>query len=672
MKTINVLLGGLLVAVAVSSAAAATLEVGSDKQYTRIADAIAAASSGDTIRVQAGVYENEYATITKDLTIQGVGGFAHFKTTSLIPNGKGVFITRANVTFSNIEFSGATVNDRNGAGIRQETGNLTVVNSYFHDNEEGILGGSDPNSVVTIRNSEFARNGFGDGQSHGVYLNRIKRAVITDSYFHGTKVGHHIKSRAAETVVLNNRLMDREDGTSSYSIDAPNGGRVVIRGNVLQQGQENQNWTEINFGNTSIKPDNKLNLRNNTIVNESDDFANALHAWDLPRTTKGNVVADFHYKSMDYSTNLAFVRGANDIRGWGPDAQPHGINPFADDTNYDYRLTNLEGTGLWNGGRVGAKDAVAAGWDGMLPAYAMGTDPAAIWNRQTAQGELGIDTSFADHSFDNQHLNEGAVDSFNLTGLTAGMSFVAFTNNNISGCATFGFCADLGLGAFNAAGGLIGADDDSSPLGNGLASAMSGVVNADGSLHLKVSSFNDADFDGVDDGTGNAHNERGDYGLFVVLGIDDVADLTGLLSGEVDIVTFSGLLPYATFVAEIEDGGFDTMIALLGADGALLASDDDGGFGELSRLIGTVGADGVVRLAVSGYGDNAFTGDHLQNGAYSIALETERANLQLSFDTRNLGDPVAMSEPGAILLLGLGIAGIGFIRLRARRPTKAA
>ncbi|MEO0531754.1 MAG: hypothetical protein AAF266_14435, partial [Planctomycetota bacterium] len=105
---------------------------------------------------------------------------------------------------------------------------------------------------------------------------------------------------------------------------------------------------------------------------------------------------------------------------------------------------------------------------------------------------------------------------------------------------------DLTLGAFDEFGGLIATDDDSSPLGNGLASALFGIpVNDDGSIDLAVSGFPDFDFDGISDGDAFPHTEVGDYDLFV-----DVFDASGapidffdafetLDVGEVDTFSFS-------------------------------------------------------------------------------------------------------------------------------------
>src|SRR4051812_17608047 len=120
----------------------AVFTVGNGKQFLTIPAAIQAAQSGDTILVDAGTYHNQYAHITKDLTLTGVGGRVEMTSTGLIPNGKGILITDGNVTINNFDFSGATVADRNGAGIRHQSGNLTLNNDGFFNNEMGVLTGN--------------------------------------------------------------------------------------------------------------------------------------------------------------------------------------------------------------------------------------------------------------------------------------------------------------------------------------------------------------------------------------------------------------------------------------------------------------------------------------------------------------------------------------------------
>src|SRR4051812_33439506 len=113
------------------------------QQFAKLSSAVVAAHDGDTIRVQAGTYTNDFSTITNSLTIQGVpnanGTLAHFHATVAPPNGKAILTVNGNITLDHIELSGAKVADNNGAGIRYEGGNLTVDHSYIHDNQDGIL-----------------------------------------------------------------------------------------------------------------------------------------------------------------------------------------------------------------------------------------------------------------------------------------------------------------------------------------------------------------------------------------------------------------------------------------------------------------------------------------------------------------------------------------------------
>jgi hypothetical protein len=84
-----------------------------------------------------------------------------------------------------------------------------------------------------------------------------------------------VKSRAKETRILYNRLMD-EDLDASYEIDIPNGGRSLIIGNLIQQGTNTGNSTIVNYGEEGVKADGRTNeiyVVNNTIVNDNGSGA---------------------------------------------------------------------------------------------------------------------------------------------------------------------------------------------------------------------------------------------------------------------------------------------------------------------------------------------------------------------------------------------------------------
>jgi len=247
------------------------LTVGTGQQYARIADAVAASHDGDTLQVQAGAYLNDFATVNTKITIEGVGGMVRLIATQAPPDSKAILTTNTDVTLDHIEFSGAQVADGNGAGVRYQGGNLVVTNSYFHDNQDGILGGPAVAGAgsITIRSSEFAHNGVGDGLTHNLYAGDVGSLVIDQSYFHDAVVGHEIKSRAERTTITNSRIQDGPTGTASYSIDLPNGGIALIQGNVIQQGPASKNPAMIVFGEEGgLRASNMLRVASNTILND--------------------------------------------------------------------------------------------------------------------------------------------------------------------------------------------------------------------------------------------------------------------------------------------------------------------------------------------------------------------------------------------------------------------
>ena len=228
----------LAIGAATSTADAAVITVGAGGGYdfTTLAAAVGAAQANDDIRIAAGTYLNDFATVMIPLTIEGVGGPVVLQDTVPIPNGKAILVTQADVTVRNITFSGAHVFDGNGAGIRAETGNLIVDGGTFLNNQDGILSASDPTANITVLNSTFIGNGAGDGFTHAIYAGAIDTLTVANSTFAGTLVGHDIKSRAHVTVITNNVLDDGVSGTPSYAIDIPNGGVATITGNTITQG----------------------------------------------------------------------------------------------------------------------------------------------------------------------------------------------------------------------------------------------------------------------------------------------------------------------------------------------------------------------------------------------------------------------------------------------------
>lgn len=256
------------------SLAANTLQVGPGKPFAKPCAAIAAASSGDRIEIDtAGNYAGDVCQwSTSNLAIVGVGpGRAVIDAAGSSAQGKAIWVISGNnTTIENIEFTGATVPDMNGAGIRQEGNNVTIRNCYFHDNQDGILSDGG-NSTILIEFSEFYHNGAGDGFSHNLYIGNVARFIFRYNYSHGAIIGHLLKSRAAENDIYYNRFSDESTGTASYDIDLPNGGLSFIVGNLIEKGPQAQNSSLIAYqeeGASAGNPNHQLFVINNTMVND--------------------------------------------------------------------------------------------------------------------------------------------------------------------------------------------------------------------------------------------------------------------------------------------------------------------------------------------------------------------------------------------------------------------
>lgn len=316
-----------------ASATAAVRQVGPGRPYAKPCQAFAAAQDGDVIEIDAaGNYDGDVCPITKNnLTIRGVNGRAKIDAAGRYAWGKGIWVVAGdNTLIENIEFSGAKVPDRNGAGIRLDSGNLTVRNCVFRNNENGILGGF--YGKVVIEHSEFYDNGYGDGYSHNIYLNYIAEFTLRYSASRRSRVGHLVKSRAAKNYILYNRLT-QETGTGSYEIDLPNGGQAYVIGNIIQQGDTTQNRGMLTFGFEGLRTNgpNELYVVNNTFVSTRAAGATFLQissSFTTPAVVRNNI---FSGSGIISTQSNALMAGNVTTGNMG----------FLDPSQYDYRISNL-------------------------------------------------------------------------------------------------------------------------------------------------------------------------------------------------------------------------------------------------------------------------------------------------------------------------------------------
>jgi Ca2+-binding RTX toxin-like protein len=273
----------------------ATLTVGQGQQFSTISGAVAASHDGDLIQVQAGTYVNDFAEIKTKITLEGVGGMVHMEATGPIPNDKGILVVDTDATIDHFEFSGATGASGNAAGIRYQGGALTLTNDYFHDNQDGLLSNPSTTGTITIKTSEFAHNGSGDGYTHNLYVGDIAKLTIQDSYFHDAVVGHEIKSRAEVTEISNTRIFDNS-GSASYSVDLPNGGQATLTNNLIEQGPNSGNPNIVAYGEEgSLHANSSLTMSGDTVLN---DLGRGTLLWDASGT-KATLIGNQVYGLSD-------------------------------------------------------------------------------------------------------------------------------------------------------------------------------------------------------------------------------------------------------------------------------------------------------------------------------------------------------------------------------------
>lgn len=290
---------------------AADVNVGPSRTYKTLAAGVAAAKAGDRVLLDAGTYTDNTAITSVPLTIEGAGTGAVLRATVNLANHKGILITGATTTVRNITFDGAKVAEddgNNGAGIRSESGSLTVDNCAFTNNQNGILVNAIPGAVVTVANSRFDGNGANDGLTHGMYVNEVAQVVVTNSTFNGTKGGHNVKSRALATTVTDSTLDDGVTGTTSYALDFPNGGTVTVTNVKINQGTRSVNGAMIAFGaEGSLKTVNSLAVSDSTFTNQlrSPSAAAVYNFTGTPALLVNN----------DLAKVPIALRGAGEVRG---------------------------------------------------------------------------------------------------------------------------------------------------------------------------------------------------------------------------------------------------------------------------------------------------------------------------------------------------------------------
>ena len=215
--------------------------------FARLDDAVSSIRMGrGTILIAPGSYRECTVQSGGDITFKAAQpGTVTFDGSPC--EGKAIFVLRGRSSVvDGIIFRGVRVPDGNGAGIRTEMGDLTVVNSTFLDSQEGILGGQPTGQRITIDKSTFAGLGQCDETpdcAHSIYLANQGSVTITRSRFERGTGGHYVKLRVPNVRITDNSFDDVRGSKTNYMIDLPEGGTGLIANNAFVQGRDKENWT---------------------------------------------------------------------------------------------------------------------------------------------------------------------------------------------------------------------------------------------------------------------------------------------------------------------------------------------------------------------------------------------------------------------------------------------
>jgi hypothetical protein len=221
------------------------LETG--QSFSRLQDAVNAIGNGaGKIAIAPGTYRQcavqeggEIAYLAAEPGSAVFDGVECEGKAALVLRGRGAQI-------SGLVFQNMRVSDRNGAGIRLETGNLAVAQSWFRDSEQGILTGDGTGAQIVIDRSTFSRLGTCEGAggcAHSIYTGEYGHLRITNSRFEEGRGGHYVKSWARRVDIAGSSFDDARGRQTNYMIDLSGGSSGQISNNWFVQGRDKENYS---------------------------------------------------------------------------------------------------------------------------------------------------------------------------------------------------------------------------------------------------------------------------------------------------------------------------------------------------------------------------------------------------------------------------------------------
>ena len=292
--------------------------VGKDgwQDFTKIQDAINNATSGDTISVYAGTY-NERLTVDKTVSVVSSGSSAD---TSIKADAGGVFIdVRANA--DNFNLSGFNLIPHSATTfvvqLANTPSNVTIENNVINTTggaSQGVSVGAAGADSLTIKDNTFYLEA-GDG---GIWAPSISNTLIDNNVFYGggTSSGYAIEVSGADNTIISNNFVN----SSSLAIAVLNGDgstNVYLTANTVNNSKYGIFVTEYGAGTL-----NDLNATYNT-------FNNNIYGTRVTFSNKYNAASfKFNFNNYIDNTNGLANEDANSVNAtynyWNHPTGPGG------------------------------------------------------------------------------------------------------------------------------------------------------------------------------------------------------------------------------------------------------------------------------------------------------------------------------------------------------------
>ena len=332
------------------------LLVGANQEYKTIAEALAAASKGDTIVLEAGTYEG--ATITKSVTIKGPNADVNpnkaTRAAEAVINGE-LTIAADNVVINGVALTGA---GKFKADTTQSLTGLTFVNIYVYDSTVNVpndskkapfelnVSGSNVVSDVLIANSKIATSNISNDRPMVVYATNINNLTIDNNVFVGRRVNYNdavklgdgaSKGVTGNLIVTNNHF----ENYSQYLIwlSTYSAVNVLVENNTfLNNGQTAGSHGVIRFGTYKGTADDKVNCE--MYYNTVDNSYMLLRIDASDKLSADNAKFVCNYNSVVNSADSIFVKNSSTKASVTCDSNYWGVETLAESAFVNATHTN--------------------------------------------------------------------------------------------------------------------------------------------------------------------------------------------------------------------------------------------------------------------------------------------------------------------------------------------